>query len=90
MTHITLSIPEELYKAMKKHREIKWSEVAREAIRTKLSKMSSASPPSEILEMLSKEARQELEAMPTEKAKRLAREAVKHRWKRTKSLIQTS
>ena len=29
---MTLSIPEELYKIMKKHSEIKWSEVARQAI----------------------------------------------------------
>jgi len=32
MTNMTLSIPEELYKIMKKHSEIKWSEVARQAI----------------------------------------------------------
>jgi len=36
MTHITLSIPEELYRLMKKHREINWSEVARRAIIEKL------------------------------------------------------
>jgi len=36
MTHITLSIPEELYRLMKKHREINWSEVARRAILEKL------------------------------------------------------
>ena len=32
MTNMTLSVPEELYKIMKKHSEIKWSEVARQAI----------------------------------------------------------
>ncbi len=32
MPNITLSIPEELYKKMKKHKEIKWSEIARKAI----------------------------------------------------------
>ncbi len=36
MTHITLNIPEELYRLMKKHREINWSEVARRAIIEKL------------------------------------------------------
>mgnify|MGYP001575363830 CR=1 FL=1 len=29
---MTLSIPEDLHKKMKKHREIKWSEIARVAI----------------------------------------------------------
>ncbi|MEM4141158.1 MAG: ribbon-helix-helix domain-containing protein, partial [Nitrososphaeria archaeon] len=32
MTNITLSIPDELYKKMKKYSEIKWSEVVRKAI----------------------------------------------------------
>ncbi|ODS37470.1 MAG: hypothetical protein A7316_09375 [Candidatus Altiarchaeales archaeon WOR_SM1_86-2] len=32
MVNITLSIPEELYKVVKKHSEIKWSEVARRAM----------------------------------------------------------
>lgn len=32
MPNITLSIPEQLYRKMKKHKEIKWSEVIRKAI----------------------------------------------------------
>ena len=36
MTNITLSTPEELYKLMKKYKEINWSEVARRAILEKL------------------------------------------------------
>jgi len=32
MTNMTLAIPEELNKIMKKHKEIKWSEVARQAM----------------------------------------------------------
>lgn len=32
MTNMTLSIPEELIKIMRKHSHIKWSEVARRAI----------------------------------------------------------
>ena len=32
MTNMTLAIPEELNKIMKKHTEIKWSEVARKAL----------------------------------------------------------
>ncbi|NVM03353.1 MAG: hypothetical protein HWN67_13515 [Candidatus Helarchaeota archaeon] len=32
MPNITLSIPDEIHKIMKKHKEIRWSEVARQAI----------------------------------------------------------
>ena len=35
MTNMTLAIPEELMAIMKKHKDIKWSEVAREAIAEK-------------------------------------------------------
>ena len=36
MTNMTLSVPEELHQKMKKHSEIKWSEVARQAFHEKL------------------------------------------------------
>jgi hypothetical protein len=39
MTNMTLAIPEDLYKIMKKHSEIKWSEVARQAIWTQVRKL---------------------------------------------------
>ncbi len=32
MTNMTLAIPEELHKIMRKHNEIKWSEIARQAL----------------------------------------------------------
>ena len=32
MTNMTLAIPEELHSIIKKHKEIKWSEVARQAL----------------------------------------------------------
>jgi len=32
MTNMTLAIPEDLHKLIKKHKEIKWSEVARQAL----------------------------------------------------------
>ncbi len=32
MSNMTLAVPEELHKIMKKHKDIKWSEVAREAM----------------------------------------------------------
>lgn len=36
MANITLSIPEELHREMKKHPEIRWSRIAREAIVEKI------------------------------------------------------
>ena len=36
MTNLTLSIPDDLYEEMKKHPEIRWSEVARQAVTRKL------------------------------------------------------
>ena len=32
MTNMTLSVPEDLHEVMQKHKEIKWSEVARQAM----------------------------------------------------------
>ena len=36
MPNVTLSIPEELHKKMKKHSEIRWSEVVRKTISEKI------------------------------------------------------
>jgi hypothetical protein len=36
MTNVTLAIPEDLHKRMKKHSEIRWSEVIRKAISDKV------------------------------------------------------
>lgn len=39
MPNITLSVPENLHELMKKHRQIRWSEVARRAIEFEARKM---------------------------------------------------
>ena len=39
MTNMTLAIPEELHKLMRKHKHIKWSEVARKAIQDQARKL---------------------------------------------------
>ena len=39
MTNMTLAVPKELHGIMKKHKDIKWSEVAREAIWQKARKI---------------------------------------------------
>ncbi len=35
MVNMTMAIPEQIYRTMKKHSEIKWTEVARQAIEKK-------------------------------------------------------
>jgi hypothetical protein len=40
MVNITLSVPEELKKSMDEHREINWSEVARQAIKEKTQQLA--------------------------------------------------
>jgi len=39
MVNVTLSVPKEVHKEMKKHPEIRWSEVARQAIIKKIGDM---------------------------------------------------
>ena len=39
MTNVTFVVPEELHEIMSKHREIKWSEVARQAIQNQAKKL---------------------------------------------------
>ncbi len=36
MVNITLTVPIEMYREMKKHKELKWSDVARQAFKKKL------------------------------------------------------
>ena len=40
MPNVTLSLPEEIHRIMKKHREIRWSEIARAAIIDKVNKLA--------------------------------------------------
>jgi len=39
MTNMTLAVPEGLHKIMQKHKDVKWSEVARQAISEKARKL---------------------------------------------------
>jgi hypothetical protein len=40
MPNITLSLPDEVHKIMRKHREIRWSEIARQAITEQVRKLA--------------------------------------------------
>lgn len=70
MPNITLSIPDEIYKKMKKYREVRWSEVARKAIVEYLKKLEGEFKMSteELLEELGEEFAKDLSAISFEKA----------------------
>ena len=49
MVNMTLAIPKEIHKKMKEHSEIKWTEVAREAIQKKNNTFGNRKRPLETL-----------------------------------------
>jgi bisphosphoglycerate-independent phosphoglycerate mutase (AlkP superfamily) len=79
-----------MYKRMKEHSEIKWSEVARKAIAEYLNSIRGKSTTEEIRKMLPSETLKTLEAIPEEKAREMYKEVVAKEWERMKSLTRTS
>ena len=67
MAHITLSISDELYKEIKMHPHIKWSEAAREGIKRQLSQIKGVISGKELLKKLSPETRRALTEIPHNK-----------------------
>ena len=61
MAHITLSIPDELYKEIKKHPHIKWSEAARVGIKQQLSQLGGVISGKELIKKLNPETKRALE-----------------------------
>lgn len=39
MANMTLTVPKEMYREMKKHRELKWSDIARQAFQKKIQEL---------------------------------------------------
>lgn len=89
MPHITLSVPEEIYREMKKHPEIKWSEVARESISARLMKMRTASRASEIRLHIDPKALDSVSRISASKSKKLYKKMVREEWKHAKYLTRT-
>lgn len=92
-THITLSIPNELYEEMKKHKEINWSEVARKSIEEKLSDLRDVTEGKELAKRLDPETRkilEEISRLPKKDWMAFYRKMRGKEWKRTRSLIQAS
>jgi hypothetical protein len=85
MTNMTISIPTELYKKMKKHAEVKWSEVVRKSIADYINKIEIVKggvvPSSNLLAML-KDSNLEISNIPLEKATEQYEKSRELEWKR--------
>jgi hypothetical protein len=71
MANITLAIPDDIHKKMKKYREIKWSEVVRRAIVEHIKKLEEGGfelTTKELLEELGEDFRKSLSELSLEKA----------------------
>jgi hypothetical protein len=92
MTNMTISIPSELCEKMKKHAEVKWSEVVRKSIADYINKMEIAQGgvvPSSILVAMLKDSNLELSNITLQKATEQYERSRDLEWKRL-STIQTS
>jgi hypothetical protein len=92
MTNMTISIPSELCEKMKKHAEVKWSEVVRKSIADYINKMEIVKGgivPSSILVAMLKDSNIELSNITLEKATEQYEKSRDMEWKRL-STIQTS
>jgi hypothetical protein len=90
MAHITLSIPDDMFKRMKKFSEIKWSEVARRAIGEYLGRLEGRTTTGDLRKTLPPEVLRTLKAIPEDRARKLYEEMAEGEWERTKSLTRTS
>jgi rhamnose utilization protein RhaD (predicted bifunctional aldolase and dehydrogenase) len=73
MTNITLSLPEELHKKMRKHTELKWSDIARQAFEKKLREIELAEKLLSKSELTEEDAERIGHAIKAEMRKRLDR-----------------
>ncbi|MEM2566906.1 MAG: ribbon-helix-helix domain-containing protein [Candidatus Bathyarchaeia archaeon] len=91
MVNITVSIPEELYRKMKKYSEVKWSEVVRKALADYIRRLEAAErgvvPSEKLLELLG-EFSLDLSGISLEKALEFYEKARELEWKRFSSTTQ--
>lgn len=94
MPNITLSIPQELYERMKRHKEVKWSEVVRKAIVEYLEKIEKGGlevSSRELLRMAGRNLEERVRNTPIERYEDYYDKARKREWKRLESFTtQTS
>jgi predicted CopG family antitoxin len=89
MANITLSVPEEVYRRMKKRRDVRWSEVAREAIVEKLERLEGpvgfSTSTSDLAKLLVKSG-VNLSEVSVEDAVRYYRKMRELEWRRTSTI----
>lgn len=91
MAHITLSIPDELYEEMKRHKEIKWSEIARRGIKEEVEKRKGVIKGSELFARLpenTQESIRRISKLSKEDWRKFHKNVKAKEWKRAKSLMQ--
>lgn len=93
MAHITLSVPDELYREMKNHPEIKWSEAARQGINQQMARIKGVVSGNELLSKLSPDTRAALERisnLPQSAVRKQYKKMRESEKRRLKLLTQTS
>ena len=88
MVNITLSISEDVYKEMKRHPEIKWSEVARKSIIEKANLLRGSIHSKDLLMRLPEETRERIAKTSDKDWKKFSKETRKKDWERVKFLTQ--
>jgi len=90
MPNITLSIPIRVYRKMKEHPEVKWSEIARKAIIDYLKKIEEITTTDELLEELGEDFKKELDTLSLEKSEEHLRKMSEAEWKRLYMILTSS
>ncbi|WP_456369431.1 hypothetical protein [Geoglobus sp.] len=89
MPNITLSIPDDVYKKMKKYSEIRWSEVVRKAIVDYLGKLEETRTEistGDLLKELGSDFKKSLSELEFEKAKEGYEKMRDAEWRRTSTI----
>jgi len=89
MANITLSVPEEVYRRMKRRRDVKWSEVAREAIVERLERLEGpvgfSTSSSDLARLIAKSG-VNLNDVPVDEAIRYYKKTRELEWRRTSTI----
>lgn len=82
MPSITLSIPEDVYRRMKRHSQVKWSEVALRAILEYLRRLEGVVSTDELLERLGQKFAEELDEIGLEEMVEQYKRRREDEWRR--------
>ncbi len=89
MVHMTLNIPKDLHERMKKHPEIKWSEVARRSFAEYLTELSDETHSYELMGLLRDETVSAIRSLKKDDIRKMNDEMVKLEWERMRSSTRT-